>query len=123
MRHLFTILLFLLTFAAQAQCQQISYIETTKSWYYLYDQNGKKYKTFSTNIGELKGYSASIFVVKNGSWIYVYDAKGNKIKTLSESSAGKVLSVAGDTFTTQLGSWIYTWSKDGKKTSTRYKQK
>ena len=55
--------------------------------------------------------------------VHVYDAKGNKIKTLSESSAGQVLSVAGDTFTTQLGSWIYTWSKDGKKISTRYKQK
>ena len=105
------------------KAQSISYIETTKSWYYVYDQNGKKIKTFSTNIGELKGYSSSIFVVQNGSWIYVYDAKGNKIKTMSESSAGKVLSVTGDTFTTQLGSWIYTWSKDGKKISTRYKQK
>lgn len=123
MRQFYTIMLFLLAFAVKARCQQISYIETTKSWYYIYDESGKKMKTFITNIGELKGYSASIFVVKNGSWIYVYDAKGNKIKTMSESSAGKVLSVAGDTFTTQLGSWIYTWTKDGKKISTRYKQK
>ena len=123
MKRFYTILLFLLAFAAKAHCQQISYIETTKSWYYVYDQNGKKIKTFSTNIGELKGYSASIFVVQNGSWVYVYDAKGNKIKTMSESSVGKVLSVTGDTFTTQLGSWIYTRSKDGKKISTRYKQK
>ena len=117
------VLIVMLLSVVGLKAQSISYIETTKSWYYVYDQNGKKIKTFSTNIGELKGYSSSIFVVKNGSWIYVYDAKGNKIKTLSESSAGKVLSVAGDTFTTQLGSWIYTWSKDGKKISTRYKQK
>ncbi len=108
---------------AGLRAQSISYIETTRSWYYIYDQNGKKIKTLSTNIGELKGFSASIFVVKNGSWIYVYDAKGNKVATLSESSTGKVLSVAGDTFTTQLGSWIYTWSKEGKKISTRYAQK
>ena len=117
------ILIIMLLSVVGLKAQSISYIETTKSWYYVYDQNGKKIKTFSTNIGELKGYSASIFVVQNGSWIYVYDAKGNKIKTMSESSAGKVLSVTGDTFTTQLGSWIYTWSKDGKKISTRYKQK
>lgn len=120
MKELFALLLFMLAVGAKAQ--SISYIETTKSWYYIYGQDGKKIKTLSTNIGELKGFSASIFVVKNGSWIYVYDAKGNKIATLSESSTGKVLSVAGDTFTTQLGSWIYTWSKDGKKISTRYAQ-
>ena len=83
--------------AVDAKAQSISYIETTKSWYYIYGQDGKKIKTLSTNIGELKGFSASIFVVQNGSWIYVYDAKGNKIKTMSKSSAGKVLSVAGDT--------------------------
>ena len=117
------VLIVMLLSVVGLKAQSISYIETTKSWYYVYDQNGKKIKTFSTNIGELIGYSASIFVVQNGSWIYVYDAKGNKIKTMSESSAGKVLSVTGDTFTTQLGSWIYTWSKDGKKISTRYKQK
>ena len=117
------VLIVMLLSVVGLKAQSISYIETTKSWYYVYDQDGKKIKTFSTTIGELKGYSASIFVVKNGSWIYVYDAKGNKIKTLSENSAGKVLSVSGDTFTTQLGSWIYTWSKDGKKISTRYKQK
>ena len=117
------VLIVILLSVVGLKAQSISYIEITKNWYYIYDESGKKFKTFSTNIGELKGYSSSIFVVQNGSWIYVYDAKGNKIKTMSESSAGKVLSVTGDTFTTQLGSWIYTWSKDGKKISTRYKQK
>jgi hypothetical protein len=27
--------------------QSISHIETTKNWYYIYDQNGKKIKTLS----------------------------------------------------------------------------
>ena len=101
------------------KAQSISHIETTKSWYYIYDQDGKKTKTLSTSIGELQGFSASFFVVKSGVWYYIYDATGKKTKTLSESTVGKVLSVTGETFTSQLGSWIYTWSKDGKKISTR----
>ncbi len=109
---LFTLLLLFPMLTLQAQ--SISYIETTSAWYYIYDQNGKKIKTFSTNIGELQGYSASILIVKNGSWYYIYDAKGNKIKTLSVSYVGTILSVSGDTFTSRYGSWIYTWNKDGK---------
>ena len=110
----------LLLFAVMTlQAQSISHIETTRSWYYIYDQNGKKTKTLSTNIGELQGFSASFFIVKSSEWYYIYDAKGNKTKTLSTSSVGEVLSVAGDTFTSRLGSWVYTRSKDGKKISTR----
>ncbi len=109
----------LLFSVANINAQSISHIETTKSWYYIYDQNGKKIKTLSTTIGELQGFSSTFFVVKSGSWIYIYDATGKKTKTLSESTVGKVLSVSGDTFTSQLGSWIYTWSKEGKKISTR----
>lgn len=30
---------------AKLQAQSISHIETTKNWYYIYDQNGKKVKT------------------------------------------------------------------------------
>ena len=114
-----TVFLALFVSGISIQAQDISHIETTKSWYYIYNQNGKKTKALSTSIGELQGFSASIFVVKSGSWYYVYDAKGNKLKTLSVSSVGKVLSVSGETFTSQAGSWIYTWSKDGKKISTR----
>ena len=99
--------------------QSISHIETTKNWYYIYDQDGKKIKTLSSTIGELQGFSASFFVVKSGKWYYIYDANGKKTKTLSESTVGKVLSVSGETFTSQVGSWIYTWSNEGKKISTR----
>ena len=110
----------LLLFAVMTlQAQSISHIETTRSWYYIYDQDGKKTKALSTSIGELQGFSATFFVVKSGSWYYLYDAKGNKTKSLSTSTVGEVLSVAGDTFTSRLGSWVYTWSKEGKKISTR----
>jgi len=109
----------LLLSVANLQAQSISHIETTKNWYYIYDQDGKKIKTLSSTIGELQGFSASFFVVKSGSWYYIYDANGKKTKTLSESTVGKVLSVSGETFTSQVGSWIYTWSKEGKKISTR----
>jgi hypothetical protein len=109
----------LLLSVANLQAQSISHIETTKNWYYIYDQDGKKIKTLSSTIGELQGFSASFFVVKSGSWYYIYDANVKKTKTLSESTVGKVLSVSGETFTSQVGSWIYTWSKEGKKISTR----
>ena len=114
---LLSIVLLLSVSNLQAQC--ISHIETTKNWYYIYDQDGKKTKTLSSTIGALQGFSSTFFVVKSGSWYYIYDANGKKTKTLSESTVGKVLSVSGETFTSQVGSWIYTWSKEGKKISTR----
>lgn len=43
--------------------QSISHIETTKNWYYIYDQDGKKIKTLSTSQGELKGYSSSFYII------------------------------------------------------------
>ena len=52
---------------ANLQAQSISHIETTKSWYYIYDQDGKKIKTLSTSQGELKGYSSSFYIIKQGS--------------------------------------------------------
>lgn len=118
MRKLVLFIVLLLS-VSYLQAQSISHIETTKSWYYIYDQNGKKIKTLSSTIGELQGFSSTFFVVKSGSWYYIYDANGKKTKTLSESTVGKVLSVSGETFTSQVDSWIYTWSKEGKKISTR----
>jgi len=47
--------------------QSISHIEITKNWYYIYDQNGKKIKTLSTNQGEPKGYSYTFYIIKQGS--------------------------------------------------------
>ena len=117
--RIFLIIAFLLISMTDLQAQSISHIETTKSWYYIYDQNGKRIKTLSSTIGELQGFSSTFFVVKSGSWYFIYDANGKKTKTLSESTVGKVLSVSGDTFTSRRGAWIYTWSKEGKKINTR----
>ena len=100
--------------------QSISHIETTKNWYYIYDQNGKKIKTLSTSQGELKGYSSTFYIIKQGSSFYItYDVKGKRLHTWGASSVGEIQGVAGDTFTSRNGAWIYTWSKDGKKISTR----
>lgn len=115
---IFTILLtfnYLLTMA-----EQISSVETSGSWIYVYNSQGRKYKTLSAStVGVVKGFSSNIFVSENGSWIYVWDTEGRKIQTLSKSTVGEVTGVAGDTFTSRNGSWIYTWSKDGKKLNTR----
>jgi hypothetical protein len=114
----------LLLSVANFQAQNISHIETTKNWYYIYDQNGKKIKTLSTGQGELKGYSSTFYIIKQGTAFYItYDVKGKRLHTWGASSVGEILGVAGDTFTSKQGTWIYTWSKDGKKINTRAAKK
>ena len=105
---------------ANIQAQNISHIETTKNWYYIYDQDGKKIKTLSTSQGELKGYSSTFYIIKQGTAFYItYDVKGKRLHTWGVSSVGEILGVAGDTFTSRQGAWIYTWDKNGKKINTR----
>lgn len=105
---------------ANLQAQSISHIETTKSWYYIYDQDGKKIKTLSTSQGELKGYCSTFYIIKQGSAFYVtYDVNGKRLHTFGASGVGEILAVNSDTFTSRQGSWIYTWSKNGKKINTR----
>lgn len=102
------------------RAEQISNVETSGSWVYLYNSEGKKYKTLSTStVGIIKGFSSNIFVSENGSWIYVWNTEAKKITTLAKSSVGDVIGVAGDTFTSRNGSWVYTWNKEGKKINTR----
>ena len=102
------------------QAQNISHIETTKNWYYIYDQDGKKIKTLSTSQGELKGYSSTFYIIKQGSAFYItYDVNGKRLHTFGAASVGEILAVSGDTFTSRLGAWIDTWSKEGKKINTR----
>ena len=110
----------LLLSVANLQAQSISHIETTKNWYYIYDQNGKKIKTLSTSQGELKGYSSTFYIMKQGSAFYItYDVNGKRLHTFGAASVGEILAVSGDTFTSRLGAWIYIWSKEGKKINTR----
>ena len=99
--------------------QKISYIETTRSWHYVYDDKGKKVHTFSTSQGEVVAYSESFYILKKSGWYYTCDAKGKKLHTFSVSNVGEILSATGDTFTSRKGSWIYTWDKNGKKLATR----
>ena len=119
MRILLT-LVFVLLSVTNLQAQSISHIETTKNWYYIYDQDGKKIKTLSTSQGELKGYSSTFYIIKQGSAFYVtYDVNGKRLHTFGAASVGEILAVSGDTFTSRQGAWIHTWSKEGKKISTR----
>ena len=116
------LLLFIVMFLSVSgiQAQSISHIETTKNWYYIYDQNGKKIKTLSTGQGELKGYSSTFYIIKQGTAFYItYDVNGKRLHTFGAASVGEILAVSGDTFTSRQGAWIYTWSKEGKKISTR----
>ena len=105
---------------ANLQAQSISHIETTKNWYYIYDQNGKKIKPLSTSQGELKGYSSTFYIIKQGSAFYItYDVNGKRLHTFGTSSVGEILAVSGDTFTSRQGASIYSWSMEGKKINTR----
>lgn len=119
MRKLLVIMALLLSVTG-LKAQSISHIETTKNWYYIYDQDGKKIKTLSTSQGELKGYSSSFYIIKQGSAFYItYDVNGKRLHTFGASSVGEIIGVAGDTFTSRQGVWVYTWDKEGKKISTR----
>ena len=123
MKIVFSILVMLFSVMG-VRGQSISSIETTKNWYYIYDQDGKKIKTISTSQGELKGYSSTFYIIKQGTAFYItYDVKGKRLHTWGASSVGEILGVAGDTFTSKQGAWIYTWSKDGKKINTRAAKK
>lgn len=114
------LILILIVMGLSVYAEQISSVETSGSWVYLYNSQGKRYQTLSAStVGTVKGYSSNIFVSENGSWIYIWNSDGKKIETLSKSTVGEVLGVAGDTFTSRNGSWIYTWDKKGKKINTR----
>lgn len=102
------------------RAEEISQVENSGSWVYMYNAKGKKYKTLSeSTVGTVLGFSSSFFVSQKGSWIYLWNSDGSKYNTLSYSTVGDVIGVAGNTFTSRKGSWIYTWDKSGKKINTR----
>ena len=72
----------LLLSVANLQAQSISHIETTKNWYYIYDQDGKKTKTLSeSTVGKVLSVSGETFTSQVGSWIYTWSKEGKKIGT------------------------------------------
>ncbi len=124
MKYLVSILFLMLAMGAQGQQKEISHIETTKNWYYIYDVDGKKIKTLSRNgYGDIKGWGSDFFVTRRGAFYLICDAEGKTLKTLGAQSVGEVISVASSTFTSQHGVWIYTWDKTGKRIATRGAQR
>lgn len=120
MRKLFTILLLLQVKAVQALRQQISYIEETKNWYYVYGEQGKQIGGLSrSSVSELKGWGSDFFVSKHHSFYYICDAKGKTLKTMSVSNVGEIVGVSNSTITSRKGSWRFTWNKEGKNISAR----
>lgn len=120
MRILLIILMTLLTISVQAQRQQISFIEETRNWYYVYDEAGKKIGGLSrSSVGDMKGWGSDFFVAKYYSFYRIYDAKGKVLKAMNVSDVGEIVGVSGNTITSRKGSWIFTWSKDGKKLSAK----
>ena len=104
---------------AQSASQTISSIDERGSWYYVYDEKGRKVATLSKSVGKLEGYGSDWFVVTTSSWLYLYDINGRKYHTKSRSSVGEVVSVGSNTFVTRKGSWLYTFDRNGKKIATR----
>ena len=120
MKRLLIFVLLMMAMTTQAQQKEISYIESTKNWYYIYDESGKKIKTlYRSGIGDIKGWGKDFFVTKRGAYYLICDAEGKTLKTLGVQSVGEVVSVSSSTFTSRLGVWVYTWNKDGKKVQTR----
>ena len=97
----------LLTIGVSAQHQQISFIEETKNWYYVYDDAGKNVGGLSrSSIGDLKGWGSDFFVAKYYSYYRIYDAMGRVLKTMNVSDVGEIVGVSGNTITSRRGSWI-----------------
>lgn len=114
------LLLMALASTLGARAQRIGYIEPTQSWYYIYDENGKRVRSFSTSQGRLVAYTATFYIIRQGDSYYViYDASGKRITSLGVNVVGEILSASGDTFVSRNASWIYTWTKEGKRIASR----
>ncbi|MDE5870220.1 MAG: hypothetical protein K2H18_08295 [Muribaculaceae bacterium] len=115
------LLLFIFSiFSLTAPARSISDVQKDGTWYRIFDENGKLYKTVSeVTTGELKGFSSTIIIFQNGAFFYVYDTDFKKLFTGAVATCGEINSVAGNTFTTKYGNWIYTYDKNGKKINTR----
>lgn len=73
----------LLAVSVQAQ-KQISYIEETKNWYYVYDEAGEKIGGLSrSSVWDLKGWGNDFFVARYYSFYRIYDAKGKVLKAMN----------------------------------------
>ena len=109
-----------LLFARMAAAQEISYIESDRSWHRLYDAKGKQIKGFArSSVGEVVGWGSTFFVGKNTGFYRIFDVKGKVIASQSISNVGEVLSVTAETITSRKGNWILVWDKNFKKVGSR----
>ena len=123
MKRLFLLVVLVASLSIRLLAQSISYVETTRSWHYIYDEKGKKIHAVSTSEGSLAAYGSSFYVLCRDSFYRIYDPKGRKLGSLSRNVAGEVVGGAGNTFTSRKGGWLYTWSREGKKLSARWVQR
>ena len=120
MKRIWTLLVFVFMVVAMQAQKQISYIEETKNWYYVYDEAGKKIGGLSrSSVGDLKGWGNDFFVAKYYSFYRIYDAKGKVLKAMNVSDVGEIVGVSGNTITSRRGNWILIWDKNGRKISSR----
>lgn len=122
-RKLFVLVVLFMSLSSRLLAQSISYVETTRSWHYIYDEKGKKIHAVSTSEGSLAAYGSSFYVLCRDSFYRIYDPKGRKLGSLSRNVAGEVVGGASNTFTSRKGGWLYTWSREGKKLSARWVQR
>ena len=121
MKKIILALLAIMAFNVVLNAQEtISYIKDTGSWFYVYNDKGKKVTTMSNSSKKLVGWGSDFFIVENGSWFYIYDMYGKKINVLSNSN-GRIVSVSANTFTMGKGSWLHIYSREGKKLKTMSK--
>lgn len=67
--------------------EEISSVETSGSWIYLYDADSKRDKTISkSSVGEVTGVAGATFTTWSGNWIYTWDKNGKKINTHSATT-------------------------------------
>ncbi len=123
MKRFFLLVVLVVSLSIRLLAQGISYVETTRSWHYIYDEKGKKIHAVSTSEGSLAAYGSSFYVLCRDSFYRIYDPKGRKLGSLSRNVAGEVVGGAGNTFTSRKGGWLYTWSREGKKISARWVQR
>ena len=95
MKRIWTLLVFVFMVVDMQAQKQISYIEETKNWYYVYDEAGKKIGGLSrSSVGDLKGWGNDFFVAKYYSFYRIYDAKGKVLKAMNVSDVGEIVGAA-----------------------------
>lgn len=72
----------LLAVAIAGGALRISCVETNGNWIYLFDSEGKKYKSLSySSVGEVVAVAGDTFTSRKGNWVYIWDRNGKKIKS------------------------------------------